>query len=499
MKRVKIMMVLLIIVALLLIIPNMVNAETYSDTEQGIEWSYELDENDNVINLKCETKDVTGTVTIPSEIDGKTVTSLSGDWNNGVFADCTGLTEVIIPNTISTISSYAFDGCVGLKTVTIPDSVTKIDSGAFSGCSGLNNIKLPETLREIGNLAFSRCSGLKSLTIPNSVVEIGDSAFRDCSGLQEVKISESLTIIKQNTFGNCSNLTSVIIPESVTTIEDGGYFVYGAFNNCKNLSKILIPDSVVSIDEDVFYGCDKLTIYGNDGAVSKEYAEQHEIPFDYIANWDKSDSGSDITAPTVESIEVTTASIGGYDRDPNNNSYMVPADGKIVVNVKFNEKVKGTEVPKLTIKFGTGNNIELTEGTISDSVITYSYTVKNSDKGLMTTVELSGGNITDEVGNVATLSCPELKVQNDDNASVYANGTAINIDNPNTGNDNNNNNGNQNNNNTNNNSNNVGKDDTTAPGTLPQTGVSIGISIAIISVLVIGIFTYIKYRRLKGI
>lgn len=97
----------------------------------------------------------------------------------------------------------------------------------------------------------------------------------------------------------------MIIPESVTTIEGTGiYNDSGAFYNCDNLEKVLIPDTVSTIQEYAFYDCDKLTIYGNDGMKSKYYAEANEIPFDYIANWDKENSGADITAPTVESIEI---------------------------------------------------------------------------------------------------------------------------------------------------------------------------------------------------
>ena len=50
-----------------------------------------------------------------------------------------------------------------------------------------------------------------------------------------------------------------------------------------------------------------------------------------------------------------------------------------------------------------------------------------------------------------------------------------------------------------NNNNNDGKDNTTAPGKLPQTGVSIGVSLAIIVVIASGTFAYIRYRKLKGI
>lgn len=505
MKKLKLITLFFVILALFLIIHNVSNAATeytYSDTEQGLEWTYELDDNNNVINLKCNTSTKTGTIVIPSTIDGKTVISLRGSWTGGAFQDFSGLTGITIPDTITTIGDDAFKNCSGLKNITLPNSVTKIGSGAFQNCSGITSVTLSENLTSIGSYAFAGCSGLKSISIPDSVTEIGSSAFRDCSGLKEVTLSKNLTKISAYTFCDCTGLISVVIPDSVTTIE-GDYSWEGAFANCKNLEKILIPDTVASISDGAFSNCDKLTIYGNDGMKSKEYAEEHSISFDYIANWDKEDSGSDITSPTVEKIEVTYDSVKDYDKDTNKNMYILPSNAKIVINVIFSEVVEGTSVPTLTIKFGDGKNIEVKEGAISGSTITYIYTVKSTDKGIMSTVSYSGGNLTDAVGNKATLSCPALRIQYSSGDFVYANGTITNPDdNDNSNNNNNNgsnNNGSNNNNSNTDNKNEDGKDDTTASGKLPQTGLSITLSLVIVVLITGCIFAYIKFKNLKDI
>lgn len=506
MKKLKLIILFFVILALFLIIHNVSNAATeytYSDSEQGVEWTYELDDNNNIINLKCNTSTKTGTIVIPSTIYGKTVISLSGTWvTGGAFQDFSGLTGITIPDTITTIGDDAFKNCSGLKSITLPNSVTKIGSGAFQNCSGITSVTLSENLTSIGSYAFAGCSGLKSISIPDSITEIGSSAFRDCSGLKEVTLSKNLTKISAYTFYNCTGLISVVIPDSVTTIE-GGYSWEGAFANCKNLEKILIPDTVASIGENAFSNCDKLTIYGNDGMASKEYAEEHSISFDYIANWDKEDSGADITSPTVEKIEVTYDSVKDYDKDTNKNMYILPSNAKIVINVIFSEVVEGTSVPTLTIKFGDGRNIEVKEGAITGSTITYVYTVKSTDKGIMSTVSYSGGNVTDAAGNKATLSCPALRIQYGFGDFVYANGTITNPDDNNNSN-NNNNNGSNNNGSNNNNSNTDnkdedGKDDTTASGKLPQTGLSITLSLVIVVLITGCIFAYIKFKNLKDI
>ena len=103
---------------------------------------------------------VTGDLVIPESVvyNGVTysVTAIYGIYNNnGAFASCSGLTSVIIPNSVTSIGSYSFSGCIGLTSITIPNSVTSIGSYAFSGCSGLISITIPSSVTSIGSSAFS--------------------------------------------------------------------------------------------------------------------------------------------------------------------------------------------------------------------------------------------------------------------------------------------------------------------------------------------------------
>ncbi len=205
-----------------------------------------------------------------------------GTW---AFNRCYGLTSITIPSGVTNIERYAFSGCSGLTSVAIPVGVTSIDGSVFAGCSALSSfsvasdnpsfqtnngcllskdgkvlvrgvngdITIPSGVTSIGMQAFSQCSGLTSISIPNSVTNIGNSAFVECSGLTSVSIPDSIKTIGYAAFYGCSGLTSIMIPNSVKTIGDQ------AFCYCSRLTSITIPDSVTSIGDDAFYGCSGLT------------------------------------------------------------------------------------------------------------------------------------------------------------------------------------------------------------------------------------------------
>ena len=125
------------------------------------------------------------------------------------FSDCSGLTSVTFPNSVTSIGEWAFSDCSGLTSVTIPNSVTSIGEWAFYNCSALTSVTFPNSVTSIGECAFYDCSGLTSVTIPNSVTSIGEWAFYNCSRLTSVTIGNSLTSIGKHAF-DCENLTTVV-------------------------------------------------------------------------------------------------------------------------------------------------------------------------------------------------------------------------------------------------------------------------------------------------
>ncbi len=207
----------------------------------------------------------------------------------------------------------------------------------------------------------------------------------------------------------------------------------------------------------------------------------------------------DANAPKVKEIKVIS---------PNSGTYKTSQTVKI--RVYFTEKITGTSVPTLKIKFGESAERSITNGTIKDDYIEYSYNIQAGDNGQLATVSLTGGAVKNASGIDAELSCPIIsgntikantegtennntdnQDKNNDNTNKDDNKQDSNTDNKQDNNNSNNSNNNQNNNSS--------KDDTVAGGKIPQTGTTITLGALIVSILGIGIVAFKKYNNLRDI
>lgn len=91
-----------------------------------------------------------------------------------------------IPDTVTTVESWAFSFSPGLTGVTIPDSIVSIPNSLFHGCTNLASVSIPNTVTNIGTFAFADCSSLTTFEVPPGVTKIADAAFQRCSGLTSV-------------------------------------------------------------------------------------------------------------------------------------------------------------------------------------------------------------------------------------------------------------------------------------------------------------------------
>ena len=195
-----------------------------------------------------------------------------------IFAGCTNITTIVLPDEIVDIPDGAFDGCTKLSDFAFPSAVTNIGERAFRNVkafTALTEIVIPDSVRLVGTNSFAGCSLVRSITIPGEGVavksafpnayslitdakvtgesgELGDDLFADCVKLSAVDIPTSITNIGARAFKNCSGIAEIGIPSGVKAIGSA------AFYNCTLLKSIALPEGLTAIADQVFYGCSTL-------------------------------------------------------------------------------------------------------------------------------------------------------------------------------------------------------------------------------------------------
>ena len=212
----------------------------------------------------------------------------------GAFAYCQSFTgDLVIPNSVTTVGYGAFQICPGFDgDLIIGNSVTEIGDFAFNSCDGMTGtLYIPSGVQSLGGNSFGYCAfsgivvdpensvydsrngcnaiietntnelltGCKNTVIPDDVTAIGYCAFRGIAGLTSIVIPESVTVIGENAFAFCYDLTGdLTIPNSVETIGPSAFFY------CENFDGTLtIGESVSNIGDMAFRNCSGFT-----GAVS---------------------------------------------------------------------------------------------------------------------------------------------------------------------------------------------------------------------------------------
>lgn len=154
-----------------LLMDNMYKGVSAGAAEQAEESLFEI-QNGMIINYKGDT---TGTVEIPSSINGETVQGLATNSFRSKL-----LTEVVIPETVTTISARAFFDCKMLQTIT-----WKSGTASLSIAAG----------------AFNRCSSLEGITLPARATNVSATAFVTCNSLSNIYVEEGNTVYKNGTNG----------------------------------------------------------------------------------------------------------------------------------------------------------------------------------------------------------------------------------------------------------------------------------------------------------
>ncbi|MDE7094213.1 MAG: leucine-rich repeat protein, partial [Oscillospiraceae bacterium] len=254
-------------------------------------WQYKL--NATGITITACDRDVTGEITVPNEIDGKTVTAIG----EHTFYGCTRISGITLPDTVQEIGKQAFYQCMSLESVNIPDGVPAIEDETFLMCRELKAIELPSSVTSIGVRAFTECQNLIKVQLPEDVASIGAEAFMQCSSLEEINIPHPVTEIAENTFLGCTSLKKMTLFGNVHKIGKCAFLL------C-NLETLLIDDYNCEIDESfaTMSGSRDTVFIGYTGSTTQEFAETYGYEFQPLETQPQPDPDPTETTDVREDI-----------------------------------------------------------------------------------------------------------------------------------------------------------------------------------------------------
>lgn len=137
-----------------------------------------------------------------------------------------GIRRAEIPRGVVKIDEKVFFCCDGLTDVVLPEGLITISGQSFGECVNLKAVKLPSTLERIGPYAFWRCRKLTELRIPERVCEICDAAFEDCRSIKRVEFSNGIETIGVGAFYGCISLSEVYLPDGVKDVAADAFRSY---------------------------------------------------------------------------------------------------------------------------------------------------------------------------------------------------------------------------------------------------------------------------------
>jgi hypothetical protein len=177
-----------------------------------------------------------------------------------MFYSCSSLARILIPDGVTTISSYALSA-TALTNIIIPDSTTNIGEGAFEGCANLGGIIIPDSVSSIGGRVFYNCAGMETITIGTNITDIAPAAFFNCTSLISVTIPENVVGIEDDSFSACISMTNILVGGGVTNIGNT------AFYGCTSL------DSITVASNNTFYTSDDGILFNHDETSLVQYPQ----------------------------------------------------------------------------------------------------------------------------------------------------------------------------------------------------------------------------------
>ena len=238
----------LVVVAVAVLAINLISAKTVlaasGDTIKNGDFTY-TEEADGTLTLSLYNGTATKIV-VPEKVDGKTVTGIGRLFIASSVVK--NVTDVTLPETITTLYDYAFSRCNGLKNINLPESLSWIGNYAFYNNHSLEQINLPSNLKSIGSRAFINCTGIRELDIPVSVSSMGSHITEGCESLEAIKIGGNIN----GSTGRYKCVDGVLFGPSNNI---NGYYALLRYPPAKFGSAYEVTEKVEIFDQGSFDGC----------------------------------------------------------------------------------------------------------------------------------------------------------------------------------------------------------------------------------------------------
>ncbi len=202
------------------------------------------------VSVKAADTSISGVLSIPETASNNDFTYTVNTVVSSGFKDCTGITSVTMPSTITKLNNYAFSGCSALSSINFPTGITAIPKECFYKCA-FTQISLPNTITSLGSFSFGYCEKLTKVVLPENLSTIPEGCFCGCKKLSNIDLSRVRKISKQS-FLSCEALTEVSL-DSCQTLT--GTWI---FQDCSRLRKVTLGENVTRIPQQCFDGCKKL-------------------------------------------------------------------------------------------------------------------------------------------------------------------------------------------------------------------------------------------------
>ena len=251
-------------------------------------------------------------ITIPSTVKRSA--------SNGIFGNCTALTEVVFADgmvnipayicssapalkkvtvenaaLIETIGEYAFNNCKVLETIepSAFPALKSIERNAFYNCEKLDGLAFEEmnALERIESYAFYNCKALTSVKFTEYAVldSIASSAFAKCSALAEVELPYTVKKIESNAFAECSSLREVVFYHMLEELQ------YNSFAKCSSLENVYFNSTKTKIDTNAFeQAFSGMKVYGYEYSTAQNFAQTKGYAFTQVEAMNAEEDGYSI-------------------------------------------------------------------------------------------------------------------------------------------------------------------------------------------------------------